>query len=696
MPRLSPRLAPSLLAFAMAPAATLVLAAEPALEPLLVTGSRVERASLDLPAAVTVIDGETISEGAMRVNASESLQRVPGLTAANRQNYAQDLQIASRGFGARSAFGVRGLRLLTDGIPATMPDGQGQAATLDLDVARRIEVLRGPYSVIYGNHAGGVIQMFTREPEDGSQVETRLLGGPWGTWKADLNAQGRIGDYGYLVDASRFSTEGYRAHSAATRDQGLAKLVKPLDGGGKLTLILSQLSQNDTEDPLGLTWATYQQNPRAVESAAISFNTRKSIDHTQGGLRWERPLGGGKLDLVAYYGERGATQYQSIPQSAQNSPRSSGGVVAFWRDFGGVNAHWSTEAKIGTGVLTTTFGLDYDRSRDDRRGYLNFIGSTLGVMGALRRNEIDTVANLDPYAQFEWASGPWEFTAGLRHSDVRFDVADHYLGNGDDSGAASYRDFTGMAGARYKLDARTSLYVSAARGLETPTLNELFYSGSGGGFNLGLKSAASKHFEAGVKSGWSESLRAELALFEVRTQNELVVDVSSGGRTSYRNAASTLRQGAEASLQASLPAGLSASLALSAMRATYDQAFAAAGGIVPAGNRLPAVPELSGFAELAWHDAAHGHFVGLEIYGRGRIFAEDSNTAKAAPGFATASLRAGTEVRAGAWTFSPFLRIDNLANRKYIGSVIVGDGNGRYYEPAPERSVFAGINCRWR
>ncbi len=670
---------------------------ETALDPVLVTGSRTEKPSLRVPTAASIIEARSIGEGQLRVNASEALAQVPGLTVANRHNYAQDLQIVSRGFGARAAFGVRGLRLLTDGIPATMPDGQGQAATFNLDLAQRIEVLRGPYSVVYGNHAGGVVQLFTREPEPGGGAEIRALAGAHDTWKLDANAEGRLGSLTYLIDGSRFSTAGFRPHGGATRDQGMIKLGTTVGDDGKLTLLFNYLDQDGTDDPLGLTWTNYQRDPRSVEAPALSFNTRKSLDHGQLGAHYQDRFAGGQLNLVGYFGERRVLQFQSIPPSAQTASRSSGGVITFARGFGGLDTRWTRDLALGPGQLTATLGLDLARSRDDRQGYENFSGTTLGVLGRLRRNEIDTVTAIDPYLQLEWARGLWEITGGLRRNTVKFKVADRYLANGNDSGAVDYRQTTGMLGTSFELAQQTRLYFAAARGFETPTLNEIFYSGNGGGFNFELAPARSTHFEIGLKTQAVAGLRAEVAAYEVRTREELVVDTASGGRTSYRNATRTLRRGVEAALHAKLPGGLGAKLALSAVHASYRDAYTTSGGgLVAAGNRLPAVPAWQGFAELAWRDAAHGHFAALELQGRSRLQVEDTNSAQAAPGYVSLNLRLGTEWRRGTWVVSPFLRVDNLLDRPYIASVVVGDANRRYYEPAAGLSVFAGIALRLR
>jgi len=670
---------------------------------VIVTGSRAEHDSADFPAAIDVVGAAQIRDTQMRVNASEALAAVPGLVIQNRQNYAQDLQISSRGFGARSTFGVRGVRLIADGIPATMPDGQGQAATFNLDMAERIEVLRGPFSVVYGNHSGGVVQLFTREGRGRPTAETTVSGGSDGMLKVDLNAQGEAGNIGYVLDASRFDTDGYRAHSAARRDQAFAKLSAKPSASSRLTITASSLTQHDTQDPLGVTWATWQRDPRAGEidasdtqapkrTLAERYDTRKSIGHQQAGAIYEQRFGDDRLRAMVYGGNRRVIQYQSFSRAFQAPPTHSGGVVDFDRDFYGADLSWLSVRRLGGGRLSTTAGIAVDRSRDDRQGFENFAGTQFGVKGALRRDETDVLTSVDPYVQTEWQGGPWVLTAGLRHSRLKVDVDDRFLANGNDSGTVDYSRTTPVLGVLVKVARGLNVYASAARGFETPTLNELFYSSGGTGFNFRLAPANSRHLEIGAKTMLGSDTRLDLALFQVRTDDELVVDSSSGGRTSYRNASDTLRRGAEVSLDSSIGAGLSARLALSVLRATYETGF----GAVRAGSRLPGVPRASMYGELAWKDEEGRFGAALETVANAKVFAEDANTERPAPGYAVVNLRVQARQEAGGWRFRQFLRLNNVFDRSYIGSVIVGDTNKRYYEAAPGRQWIAGFSTEYR
>jgi iron complex outermembrane receptor protein len=670
---------------------------------VVVSGTRVEHAPFDVPASIDVVDVARIGDSQMRVNASEALAAVPGLVVQNRQNYAQDLQISSRGFGARSAFGVRGVHLVADGIPANMPDGQGQAATFNLDMADRIEVLRGPYSAIYGNHSGGVIQLFTKNDQGAPSAELNVSGGSYGTRKTDLNVQGKQGGVGYVLDASRFETDGYRAHSAAMRDQAYAKLTLSPTDSARLTIVANALRQDDTQDALGVTWASYQRDPRAGEidttdsqtpkrTFAERYNTRKSIDHKQIGATWEQRIGEDRLRVTAYGGNREVIQYQAFSKAFQAPASHSGGVVDFERDFSGTDINWTHVGRLADGKLTTTAGIEYGRSSDARQGYENFIGTQFGVKGALRRDEEDKVSNFDPYLQTEWQAGAWQLSAGLRHSRVKVSVDDHFLSNGNDSGSLNYSHTTPVFSALYRLSPQLNAYVSAARGFETPTLNELFYSGTGGGFNFHLAPAQSTHLEGGVKARISDGTRVNAAVFQVSTTDELVVDSSSGGRTSYRNGGKTLRQGVELSLDSSWRHGLSTRLALTTLRAIYDQGY----GNVLKGSRLPGVPNANLYGELAWKDSADRYGAALETIASSKIYVEDSNADQPATGYGILNARVNASQQWRGWRFKQFARLNNLLDKNYVGSVIVGDTNKRYYEAAPQRNWLLGASALYQ
>jgi iron complex outermembrane recepter protein len=661
---------------------------------VVVSATRTERDSFDLPVAIDTVPRSAIREDKPQVNLSESLVRVPGIAVLNRQNYAQDLQISSRGFGGRSAFGVRGIRLIADGIPATSPDGQAQAASFDLSAAQRIEVMRGPFSTLYGNAAGGVIQVFTADGPPEPTLSGSLYAGSYGLYKADVQFGGQKESLNYLLDASRFHTDGFREHSAATRDQTNAKFKLPLSAG-LVTMIVNTLDQPDTQDPLGLTRAQVAANPRQVDVSALTFNTRKSVRQNQLGLIYDVEIGArDALQAKTYLGDRQVTQFQAIPLAAQAAATSSGAVVDLDRGYGGLGLRWTHQLIEGVRPWTVTAGMDYDRQAEHRMGFIN----NNGIAGALKRNERDVVANTDAYAQLEWNFAPrWNASAGVRHSRVHFDSLDYFIvpGNGDDSGSVTYSRTTPVAGVLFKATPAWHVYANIGRGFETPTFTELAYRAGGvSGLNFALQPSTSVHKEIGVKAKIARATRVNLALFHINTSNEIVVNNAAGGRTDFKNASATRREGLEASWESVLGNGFEAYLSYTRINAEFTQPFTSGTPpvLVTAGSKLAGVPQYSVYGELVWRHPASGFHAGVELRSSGKIFVNDQNSASA-DAYTIGNLRAGLEQRGRRWRVSEFVRVDNITDHAYVGSVIVADANGRFYEPAPGRNYVLGVNA---
>lgn len=678
------------------------------LPPVTVSVTRgVEQSPFDTPASVDVIDAQTLQSGQLQVNLSESLVRVPGLVVQNRQNYAQDLQISSRGFGARSTFGVRGLRLYADGIPASGPDGQGQVSHFDLSSAERIEVLRGPFSALYGNSSGGVISIFTADGGPDTVADVSTAFGSDGVRRVGLKLSGQQGAWQYNFSAARFDTDGWRDHSAARRESFNGKFKYNLSEDTKLTFVLNSVSMPDVQDPLGLTRAEMEANPRQATPVAYTFDTRKSVDQSQAGATLEHRFNAQQsVQLTAYTGERETRQYQAIPVATQTPPTHPGGVIDLKRRYRGLDARWINKAQLQGRPFTLTAGLSADQAKEARRGFQNFSGPSLGVEGALRRDESNQVRSFDQYVQGEWAFAErWSASAGLRHSRVSFESRDRYIvtGNGDDSGSLDYSATTPVAGLVFHATDKLNLYAAAGRGFETPTLNELAYRASGGtGLNFGLRSASSRQWEIGAKAELAPQWRGTVAVFQARTKDEIVVLTNAGGRSVFQNAGATKRDGLEAALTGRFNEAWSMALVATYLDAKYKDGFltcVAAPCTTPttpiaAGNRIPGIPRASLFAEIAYRHRPWGLETALEVRHVGKVAVDDRNTDNAAAA-TTANLRVSFKQTAGRWSLGQFVRVDNLTGRRYSGSVIVNEANSRFFEPAPGRTWLAGVNASY-
>jgi len=676
------------------------------LSPVTVTATRSELPPFEVPASVEVIDGERLrADGRAQLNLSESLALTPGVLARDRQNQAQDMQLSVRGFGARSTFGVRGVRIYVDGIPATMPDGQGQLSHIDLGSAERVEILRGPFSSLYGNSSGGVVQVLTGRGEGPLTLTPDLAFGTNGFYRSGLKVTGSSGSLGYVLNASHFGTEGYREHSAATRDIGNARLDGALANGGQLMLVANHLDLR-ADDPLGLSRAQFDAAPESADASATQFNTRKTVRQTQLGLVYEQPLDGGmRLRAMVYQGQRATVQYQAIPVAPQASPLHPGGVIDLNRFYGGADLRLTAQAQLAGLPLELVAGLAYDSLREQRLGFQNFSGASLGVQGALRRDETNRVSSLDPYAQaILKLSSRWTLHTGLRRSTVRLDSADHYVAgpNGDDSGSTRYSATLPVAGVLYAPTDNLRLYATAGKGFETPTLNETAYRADGSaGLNLGLKPSRSNNLEAGAKwrtpAGASTRLEGSAAVFHTATRDEIVSQTNLGGRSTFQNAGATRRRGLELASSLALPGDWLLQLSYTWLDARYRDAFltcaatpcATPNVAVPAGNRIPGIARSALALEAGWRPA-RGWRGGVEARHLGSVFVNDLNS-DAAASFVVAAAHVGYAVEVGGWKMLGTLRLDNLFNKKFAGSVIVNEGNGRYFEPAAGRTWLLSL-----
>jgi iron complex outermembrane receptor protein len=675
---------------------------------VVVTGSVVERESFDAPFAIGSVGRDELRAAGAQINLSESMARVPGLVVANRWNFAQDLQVSSRGFGARSTFGVRGLRLYTDGIPAGGPDGQGQVSHFDLAGAERVEVLRGPFSVLYGNSSGGVISLVSA-PVKGTKVEGAVDAGSFGL--RQVRAQGEAvlaPGVDLRAGAAALEVDGFRPRSEAKRRLANLRLGWQASARDSILVIANHLNQ-PAQDPLGLTRAQFDADPLQTTPQATQFDTRKTTEQTQLGARWRHGYESGLLreaQVAAYAGRRDVTQFLAILQATQANPRHGGGVIDFARDYAG------TEARVRLAPadeLNIVAGIAADRQRDARKGYQNYADpaanpQVYGVLGALRRDETNRAASNDLFVQAEWALAQnWALGAGVRSGRVTLETADHYIvgANGDDSFRRRFSYTNPVLGLRFKPTPGLNLYGSAARGFESPTLGDVAYRVDGLGPNLTLLPQKSEQLELGAK--WRGGpLQLDVAAFEARVEDEIAVASNAGGRASFQNVGRTTRRGLEVAGRWAIVPELNAAVAATALDARYRDGFltcvnipcAAPNVAVPAGNRIAGTQRGTAFAELAWRSPGFGEF-GAELRHARALLANDTNTEAAAP-YTLVGLRWGHRLGAAAWFGGGWhaewlLRVDNVHDKRYAGSVIVNEANRRYYETAAPRAVTVSL-----
>ncbi|MFY3384352.1 TonB-dependent receptor family protein [Paracidovorax sp. MALMAid1276] len=630
------------------------------------------------------------------VHLSEVLAGQPGVVATDRGNYAQDLQIAVRGFGSRSTFGVRGVRVVVDGIPASMPDGQGQAATAHLPTASQVEVLRGPFAQRYGNAAGGVVQVTTRDPRPGGGAQVGLGLGSFGQRLAEASFDFGDQRLAGLVGVSHFDTEGWRDHSAARRTHLNTKVVAQTGARTRITGLVNLYDQPLALDPLGLTRAQFAANPRQAVAATAAFGTRKAVGQNQLGLVVDHQLSDtDTLQLRAYGGTRQLTQFLGFSGEAANS---SGGVVDLDRAYHGAAASWTRSVRRASGLpLTLTAGLEAHRLAEHRRGFVN----NAGASGAVRRDEHDSASNTDAFAQVDaWLTPRWRAMAGVRTSQVRVGIDDRHVtpSNPDDSGSRTWRHTSPTAGLVWSASEHLNVYANAGRGFETPTLSEMAYGLDNSGPNYGLSAARSRQWELGAK--WRKGgHEVDMAWFDTRSQGEIVPVATVNGRSVFQNVDNVRRRGLELAWRASMGTW-SPRASYTYLDARFGDAFTGAGGAaIAAGNRLPGTARHT--AQLALDYAPTPQWrLGAIVHASSAVFANDLNSQQA-PGFAVwglhAAYRVGSAQATGAHTtrWQLWARLDNVFNKHYAGTLIVNDGNGRFFEPAAGRRIIVGVRAQF-
>ena len=651
---------------------------------------------LSTSASIQKVQAATVQNNA-NVNLSEVLQGVAGLQINNRENYAQDLQISMRGFGARSTFGVRGIRMYVDGIPATMPDGQGQSSNIDLNSLDHIEVLTGPFSSLYGNSSGGTILAESKEGQGKDSIQVGLNAGSHHKQQANIQLQGgseQANQPAYVISSSYFDTDGFRDHSAAQKVLNNAKLTWNLEDGSKINWVMNRVDI-DADDPQGLSREQWKANPKQVNDSNNIYNVRKEIEQTQTGLTWTKPLNDQQeLYSMLYLGNRQVVQYQSIPKGPQANARHAGGVIDFDRDYYGADFRWTGKEVLPNTTLVA--GVALDRMVEDRKGYNNYNhAGTLGVKGDLRRNENNTLWNLDPYVQASWQFLPtWHLDTGLRYSNVHYESDDHYIvaGNGDDSGSTDYQKLLPSVALGWEILPELYAYASYGKGFETPTFTEMAYPTlATSGINFDLKPASSDTYELGLKSQNAFGLFT-LAVFNTVTKNDIVPDDANAGRNTFRNAEQTLRQGAELAWQHQLWQDLKLSASYSYLDATFDADIAATTTkpLIEKGTYIPGIAKNQAFTRIAWQPE-QGFQAGLEARYMDKIYVDDINS-DTAPSYTVMAANVGYLWVNRDWKVNSYARVDNLFDRNYVGSVIVNDGNSRFFEPADGRNFSVGMS----
>ena len=654
-----------------------------------------------VPWAVGVVGERELRRGQPTTGFDEALSSVPGVLVGNRYNYAVDQRIAVRGFGSRANFGVRGVKILLDGIPQTLPDGQSQVTNIELGALERVEVLRGSASALYGNGSGGVIAFTTdvRAPEPFRQT-VRVEGGSAGMLKWQARTAGRTDRLAGSLSVSRFTWDGFRQHSSADVRQLNAAVDYALSPATTASVRLNLAATPEAYNPGALTAAEYAANPDSAAAANVLRGTDKRTDQHQLSLRLRRQPGasGIEVDASAFALTRDVRNALGVAPPAPAGP-TNGTYATLDREVYGARLSAARDLG-GAGAPRLTAGIEWQRMEDLRENRRATAGRPTEPTDTLLLSQVEAVANAGLFAQLAWApTARLTLSAGGRYDRVRFDVDDRFLGDGENSGGRALPAWSGHLGASVALHEAFAPYANLSTSFETPTTTELQVRPDGrGGFNDDLSPQRALSMEVGARglvAGGRVTYSA--ALFRARVTDAIVQYLETNGRAFFTNAGETRNDGAELGLGVRASDALALDVAYTWSRYRFADYLVVRGTEETRldGNTLPGVPE---------------HFLRLGLRTRplravtfdvdhtvsSAQWGDDANTVRVegwGPGVTNA--RATWSVRAGRQLVQPFAGVTNLSDRRYVSSVVVNGAFGRVREPGPGRSWYLGAELGW-
>jgi iron complex outermembrane recepter protein len=649
------------------------------LDPVLVTATRVASESDRVPAALSTVLQEDIQQGRAAIHLDDALNRVPGVFVQNEYNFAQDLRISIRGFGARSAFGIRGIQVYMDGIPLTLPDGQSALDIIDPDAVSQMEVMRGPISPLYGNASGGVINIITQEGPQRPFIESRGLIGEHGLWKVLLKGGGQKGGVNSFAALSHVQSKGFREHSRAESTVFSSKLRVDIDNASDLSLLINAVRTPEAKDPGGLTAAQAATDPRQASALNLLYNTGESIAEQRVGLVYRRELTARQhMEAAGFIGRRELEN--AIPFR----------FIELDRKVAGGRLQYDAESVFFGFGQRLVSGIELQHQADDRRNYDNIDGQ---AGSTLLLDQDESVTSLGVYLQGETELTPrWSILAGGRYDNVRFSIDDRLTAEGNDSGSRTFDQFTGRFGLIYRWMPDIRIYGNIAQSFETPTTTEVVNRpAGGGGINPEIQPQTAVNYEIGTKMGLGSGWTLDTAIFRIDLKDELIAFRDASDRVFYRNAGESRRFGAEVGLTRTFRYRWRLHMAYTYLNAEFESYEK--GGVDLAGNDVPGLPRHRLFTELRYQNPS-GFYTSGDVRYVHSFFVDDENTLKN-DAYALFNARLGFEKKSGRWNLEPFAGVDNLLDKTYNANVRINAGGGRYFEPAPGRAFYGGVRLHY-
>lgn len=647
------------------------------LESVTISSSRFITKDLQTPLSITVIDQSRLQVGQSKISLFESLGAVPGVFAMNSENFAQDLRISIRGFGARASFGIRGIKIILDGIPESIPDGTAKVGNLDVGTMERMEVIKGPASGLYGNASGGVISMFSENAKE-NFAEFQANIGAYGLQRYQFKTGQQVGKIMYFVSASRLLSTGYRDHSSIERNFLNGKLIFNFTDKNKLTFLANYIDSPRAEDPGALIQSEIDINRKQSRPQNITFDASETFKQKRIALIYDHIFNAKhQINARIFYLNRDFGNKQALQPSGQ---------IAFSRAFsgGGVNYQFTTKNyRLKT-------GLDLENQQDNRQRFDNLAGEK----GLLRLDQIEEFRNIGVFLLQEFTIIPTlKLSLNTRFDDIHLQVSDKFLSDGDQSATQSFQRFSPMAGLSYSPTLSTAIFANVSTNFETPSLNDLSNNPTGlGGFNPDLSPQKSRNYEVGYKGILGKKFRADISVFYIEVEDEIVPYqlANQVGKTYFRNAGLSQRKGIEMGLTYKIRAGLTTFFNYTYSDFQYKSYQTTAGKFD--GNTLPGIPKHNIYGEIRYFPRI-GIYAITQIRSISKLYADDANLTTNT-GYVTVNLRMGYRKQLKNLLIEPFIGINNLFNEIYNANVQINATANRYFEPASGSFVFGGLTVR--
>lgn len=630
------------------------------------------------PRSLSVVDQAALQHAQQQLSLQEPLANIPGIFILNPDNFAQDLRIAIRGFGARSSFGIRGIKILVDGIPESTPDGQAQVDNLSAGIIREAEILRGPASAFWGNAAGGIILLQTEEAPLRPFLQARISNGAYGFKQVQVKSGQQYGKANYLFHFAHNGLDGYRSHSKMRSYLGNAAVRWRPDPQTALNIFMNAAHSPTAQDPGAIDSSTIAENRRQARSRNVTFNSGETVTQEKLAVTFHSEKNNRRYFLRTFLRHR---------DFSNRLPFESGGIVNLNRFHAGGGIQVDAQMTLLGRKTNFSAGYDIEKQWDERSRFNNIEGTK----GDKSLDQTETFLNNGLFLQQSFGlSARWRINATIRYDAIRLAVTDNFLTDGENSGKRNLEDISQSIGILLEATDQINFYGNISNSFETPALVELSNNPSGeGGFNPTLLPQQANNYEIGLKGLWPGRCRFELALFHITLNDELTPYelAEFPGRVFYRNAGKSQRRGLEASLSTNIGAGLNLNASYSYARFKYKR-FTVDGTSL-AGNHLPGIPTHLANVELFYANA-NGFSARTILSYTGDFFADNSNNVQN-DNYIVGNLRLAYHFTRSKWELTPFIGLNNFLNKKYFSNIRLNAFGGRYFEAAPGFHIFGGI-----